>query len=110
MSVLFSKKNSTDTNYISTKKNRTDTNYPQRKTELTPIIRREGDDHTGLGQAGFATACGPADGIHSLYVLAAVCAATGAMSAVIMPTLNTEVVNLFLEQFSRSCPPGCMRC
>ena len=49
-------------------------------------------------------------GFTSLYVLAAVCAATGAMSAVIMPTLNTEVVNLFLEQFSRSCPPGCMRC
>ena len=37
-------------------------------------------------------------------------AATGAMSAVIMPTLNTEVVNLFLEQFRASCPPGCMRC
>ena len=37
-------------------------------------------------------------GFSSLYVLAAVCAATGAMSAVIMPTLNTEVVNLFLEQ------------
>ena len=43
-------------------------------------------------------------------MLAAVCAATGAMSAVIMPTLNTEVVNLFLEQFVASCPPGCMRC
>ena len=28
------------------------------------------------------------------------------MSAVIMPTLNTEVVNLFLEQFCASCPPG----
>ena len=49
-------------------------------------------------------------GLSSLYVLAAVCAATGAMSAVIMPTLNTEVVNLFLEQFCASCPPGCMRC
>ena len=33
-------------------------------------------------------------GLTSLYVLAAVCAATGAMSAVMMPTLNTEVVNL----------------
>ena len=40
-------------------------------------------------------------GFTSLYVLAALCAATGAMSAVIMPTLNTEVVNLFLEQFAR---------
>ena len=39
-------------------------------------------------------------GFTSLYVLAAVCGtAAGAMSAVIMPTLNTEVVNLFLEQF-----------
>ena len=28
------------------------------------------------------------------------------MSAVIMPTLNTEVVNLFLEQFSRELPAG----
>ena len=45
-------------------------------------------------------------GFSSLYVLAAVCAATGAMSAVIMPTLNTEVVNLFLEQFSRKLPAG----
>ena len=39
-------------------------------------------------------------------MLAAVCAATGAMSAVIMPTLNTEVVNLFLEQFARELPAG----
>ena len=45
-------------------------------------------------------------GFTSLYVLAAVCAATGAMSAVIMPTLNTEVVNLFLEQFLRQLPAG----
>ena len=45
-------------------------------------------------------------GFSSLYVLAAVCAATGAMSAVIMPTLNTEVVNLFLEQFARELPAG----
>ena len=28
------------------------------------------------------------------------------MSAVIMPTLNTEVVNLFLEQFARELPAG----
>ena len=31
-------------------------------------------------RGGFATACGAADGFSSLYVLAAVCAATGAMS------------------------------
>ena len=41
-----------------------------------------------------------------LYVLMAVCAATGAASALIMPELNTAVVNLFLEQFSRDLPAG----
>jgi len=41
-----------------------------------------------------------------LYVLMAVCAATGAASALIMPELNTAVVNLFLEQFSRELPGG----
>src|SRR3954447_20673919 len=41
-----------------------------------------------------------------LYVLAAVCAATGSASALIMPELNVGVVNLFLEQFSRELPPG----
>src|SRR5436305_1585210 len=35
-----------------------------------------------------------------------VCAATGAASALIMPALNTEVVNLFLEEFSRGLPAG----
>ena len=39
-----------------------------------------------------------------LYVLMAVCAGTGAASALIMPELNTAVVNLFLEQFSRELP------
>jgi transposase len=42
----------------------------------------------------------------SLYVLVAVCASTGAASALIMPELNTEVLNLFLEQFSRELPSG----
>ena len=41
-----------------------------------------------------------------MYVVAAVCAATGAVSAAIMPKLNTEVVNLFLEQFARELPAG----
>jgi hypothetical protein len=45
-------------------------------------------------------------GFTSLYVLAAVCAATGAMSALIMPEMNIEVINLFLEQFSRELPAG----
>jgi transposase len=41
-----------------------------------------------------------------LYVLMAVCAGTGAASALIMPKLNTAVVNLFLEQFSRELAAG----
>ncbi len=45
-------------------------------------------------------------GYTSLYVPAAVCAATGATSALIMPQLNAEVVNLFLDQFSRELPAG----
>jgi transposase len=45
-------------------------------------------------------------GFTSLYVLAAVCAATGAVSALIMPEMNIEVINLFLEQFSRELPAG----
>src|SRR3954470_3426742 len=39
-----------------------------------------------------------------LYVLMAVCATTGAASALIMPELNAAVVNLFLEQFSGELP------
>jgi transposase len=42
----------------------------------------------------------------SLYVLTAVCAATGAAVGLIMPELNTAVVNLFLEEFSRRLAPG----
>jgi transposase len=41
-----------------------------------------------------------------LYVLVAVCAGTGATSALIMPAINAEVINLFLEQFSREVPVG----
>ena len=70
------------------------------KGTITRVWARRGSRPRAVRQTGFS----------SLYVLAAVCAATGAMSAVIMPTLNTEVVNLFLEQLRASCPPGCMRC
>jgi transposase len=41
-----------------------------------------------------------------LYVLIAVCAGTGTASALIMPELNTAVVNLFLEQVARDLPAG----
>jgi len=41
-----------------------------------------------------------------LYVLTAVCAATGAASGLLSPTLNVGVVNLFLEQLSGELPAG----
>jgi transposase len=41
-----------------------------------------------------------------LYVLMAVCVSTGSASALIMPELNTGVLNVFLEQFSRELPGG----
>jgi transposase len=41
-----------------------------------------------------------------LYVLMAVCVSTGATSALIMPGLDTEVLNLFLEQFAKELPAG----
>ena len=66
---------------------------------------QEGDDHTGLGAAGFRPRAVRQTGFSSLYVLAAVCRATGAMSAVIMPTLNTEGVNLF-GAVPRELPAG----
>ena len=71
---------------------------------------RRGRSHGSRARRGSRPRAVRQTGFSSLYVLAAVCAATRAMSAVIMPTLNTEVVNLFLEQFSRECPPGRMRC
>jgi putative transposase len=46
------------------------------------------------------------DGRESLYVLTAVCAASGAAVGLVMPELNTAVVNLFLEEFSRRLAPG----
>src|SRR3954469_12035968 len=42
----------------------------------------------------------------SLYVLTAVCAATGAAVGLIIPELNTAVVNQFLEEFARQLAPG----
>src|SRR5215472_12128428 len=42
------------------------------------------------------------EGRESLYVLTAVCAASGAAVGLVMPELNTAVVSLFLEEFSRS--------
>jgi transposase len=66
------------------------------KGTITRVWARRGSRPRAVRQTGFS----------SLYVLAAVCAATGALSALIMPELNTEVVNLFLEQFARELPVG----
>jgi transposase len=46
------------------------------------------------------------NGRESLYVLTAACAASGAAFGLIMPELNTAVVNLFLEGFARQLAPG----
>jgi transposase len=40
------------------------------------------------------------------YVRVAVCVGTGATAALILPELNTAVLNLFLEQFAREWPAG----
>jgi transposase len=46
------------------------------------------------------------NGRESLDVLTAACAASGAAVGLVMPELDTAVVNLFLEQFSRQLAPG----
>src|SRR4051794_27975206 len=46
------------------------------------------------------------DGRESLYVLTAVCAASGAAAGLVMPELDTAVVNLFLEELSGRLAPG----
>lgn len=40
-----------------------------------------------------------------LWVLGAICPVTGHAEGLISPCLNTGVINLFLEQFSREIPP-----
>ncbi len=40
-----------------------------------------------------------------LYVFSAVCPETGDAAGLITPNVNTETMNAFLEQFSRSLPP-----
>ncbi len=40
-----------------------------------------------------------------LWVIGAVCPLTGHAEGLISPQLNTEIINLFLAQFSRTLPP-----
>lgn len=42
----------------------------------------------------------------SLYLLAAVCAATGDVCGLISATLNVDVINVFLRQFAEELPQG----
>ena len=63
---------------------------------ITRVWARRGSRRRRMRQNGRA----------SLSVLTAVCAARGAAFGLIMPELNTAVVNLFLEQFSRELPAG----
>ena len=46
------------------------------------------------------------NGRESLYVLTSTCAASGAAFGLVMPELNTAVVNQFLQEFSRQLAPG----
>jgi DDE superfamily endonuclease len=40
-----------------------------------------------------------------LWVIAAACPATGAATGILMPDLDTDVINLFLGEFSRQLAP-----
>ena len=46
------------------------------------------------------------NGRESLYVLTATCASSGAAFGLVMPELNTPVVNQFLQESSRQLAPG----
>jgi hypothetical protein len=63
---------------------------------ITRVWAREGSRPRAVRQ----------NGREWLYVLMAVCAGTGAASALSMPELNAGVLNQFLEQFSRELPAG----
>ena len=41
-----------------------------------------------------------------LYVMGAVCPQSGQSAGLLAPHMNTEVINLFLEQFARELNPG----
>jgi transposase len=84
--------------------------HPDRRVEVWH------QDEARFGQKGSLTRVGARrgsrprrvrqDGRESLSVLPAVGAAGGASVGLGMPALNTAVVNLFLEEFSRSRAPG----
>ena len=74
-------------------------------SRMKPASARRGRSHgSGRGGVRDRVRCGRRDSARSTCWRPS--RATGAMSAVMMPTLNTEVVNLFLEQFSRVARRG----
>ena len=40
-----------------------------------------------------------------LYVIAAVCASTGQSAGLLAPTINTQMVNAFFDQFTQEVDP-----
>lgn len=74
------------------------------------------EDEARFGQHGTLTRVGAKRGARpravrpthstSLDVLTAVCVSTGAASALVIPELNTAVLNRFLKQFARELPAG----
>ena len=70
------------------------------------FLGEEGTITRGPGAAGSTTACGMADGIQFALRAGGRLRRHGAMPALILPALDTEVVVLFLEQFSRQLPAG----
>ena len=78
-------------------------------SRMKPASARRGRSHgSGRGGVRDRVRCGRRDSARSTC-WRPFSAATGAMSAVIMPTLNTEVVNLFLEQLACELPAGVVR-
>ena len=63
---------------------------------LCRVWARKGSRPRGVKQAQFGY----------LYLLAAVCATTGHTCGLISPTLNVDVINAFLRQFSEELPAG----
>ena len=73
------------------------------------------EDEARFGQKGTLTTVWAARGSRptavrqtqydNLWVIAAACPATGAAAGIIMPHLNTDVINLFLDEFSRQLAP-----
>ena len=65
------------------------------KGTLTTVWARRGSRPTAVRQTQY----------DYLWVIAAACPATGAATGIIMPHLDTDVINVFLEEFSRQLAP-----